>query len=452
MRRLGLRARLVLALVASALLAAGTATLLSNHGLPSRVEEAAEDRLAREATHLAGVAGAFYEEEGRWTPQHVEAVEHLAVASRLRARVVRSADPAPTVREREAAGRILAGGRPVGWVVVAPLGGRLLTPEEEHLRHSLDRLHLAAAAISVLGALAFGFLLAEGLSRPLRRIRSAADRIGAGDLEARVEPGGGPDLEALGGALNRLAETLRQEEELRKQSVADLAHELRTPVGALLSRIEAAQDGVLEPRANHDAMHAEALRLKQLLDDLARLADAEQPGLLIDTEPLDLAALAAEQAELWRPRLAESGLELAVELQPAEVDGDRLRLAQVLANLLSNACRYTERGGRVSLRVRAEGRLAVAEVADTGVGIAEDDLQHVFKRFWRAEKSRSRATGGTGIGLAIVRELVRAHGGTVEVESARGAGSTFRVSLPLLHATSRPPSRALHRSGGHSGR
>jgi two-component system sensor histidine kinase BaeS len=257
-----------------------------------------------------------------------------------------------------------------------------------------------------------------------------------------VELSGDSEMRAVGHALNRLAETLEHEEEIRKASVADLAHEVRTPVSALLSRIEAAQDGVLaDEAANLEAMHAETLRLARLLDDLARLAEAERPGLLIEKRALDLAEVGRREAGALGPLFATKGLAFATELEPVAVRGDADRLGQVVSNLLSNALRYTAPGGRVDLRVRREDGWAVLEVVDTGVGIAPEDLKHVFTRFWRGEKSRSRATGGAGIGLAIVHELMRAHDGRIDVESRPGTGSTFRVSLPALDT------RALHENG-----
>ena len=297
-------------------------------------------------------------------------------------------------------------------------------------------------AVGAAGALLLAFLLAETLSRPLRRIRDAAQRIEEGDLTARLELSGDSEMRAVGHALNRLAETLEHEEEIRKASVADLAHEVRTPVSALLSRIEAAQDGVLaDEAANLEAMHAETLRLARLLDDLARLAEAERPGLLIEKRALDLAEVGRREADALGPLFATKGVVFATELEPVAVRGDADRLGQVVSNLLSNALRYTAPGGRVDLRVRREDGWAVLEVADTGVGIAPEDLKHVFTRFWRGEKSRSRATGGSGIGLAIVHELVRAHDGRIDVESRPGTGSTFRVSLPTVDR------RGLHENG-----
>jgi two-component system sensor histidine kinase BaeS len=236
---------------------------------------------------------------------------------------------------------------------------------------------------------------------------------------------------ALGRALNRLAETLEHEEEIRKANAADLGHELRTPVNGLLSRIEAAQDGVLEGPENLEAMHDEALRLTRLLDDLARLADAERPGMLLEKHPVDLADVVRAVAASFEPQFKERGVRLVVETEPAVVLGDRGRLEQIATNLVANALRYTE-AGEVRLVVRQGPEDAVLEVSDTGVGIAPEDLRHIFTRFWRGDRSRSRATGGAGIGLSIVRELVRAHDGRVDVDSTPGQGSRFCVLLPAV--------------------
>jgi two-component system sensor histidine kinase BaeS len=237
-------------------------------------------------------------------------------------------------------------------------------------------------------------------------------------------------MRAVARALNSLAETLQQEEALRKESVADLAHELRTPVMGLLGRIEAAQDGVFsEQSANLEAMHEEALRLSRLLDDISSLADAQRPGMLLERAPVDLAAIAARQVAAVAGEFGKKGIGVVTELEPAVVDGDAGRLQQILTNLLSNALRYTD-GGVVTVRTFAEGESAVLEVEDTGIGIADGDLDHVFDRFWRSEKSRSRSTGGAGIGLAVVKGLTQAHGGGVQVTSTLGEGSRFRVTLP----------------------
>lgn len=445
---LGLRARLALALVAVAVLAVGLATLLANRGVHPRVSAAAEQRLDASAAHMAQVAAAVYADDRVWTESGTNRLGHLArlnglsvaVFSAAGARVSgRTALAARSPAAPRAEATVRSGGREVGRIVVTPLSGELLSSGEEHLQTSLNRLHLAAGGASVAAALLVAFLLAQTLSRPLRRIRVAAERIERGDLQARVTPGGDAEVSAVAHALNRLAETLEHEEEIRKETVADLAHELRTPVTGLLSRIEAAQDGVLADEAvNLERMHAEAIRLARLLEDLGELAEAERPGLLLDKRPLDLAAVMRQEAESFAPSLTERGISLTMDLEPTWVDGDAGRLGQIAANLLSNALRYTESRGEVRVSVREEDGLAVLEVTDSGIGIAPDDLKLIFNRFWRGERSRSRATGGAGIGLAIVRELVRAHDGRIEVDSVPGRGSRFRV---LLTAAGREASK-----------
>lgn len=449
MRPLGLRARLAVALIAVALLAVALAALIGNLGLTPRLDQAARARLTSSAAHVADIAAAAYSTTNSWTAAaenelgHVAALDDLHIALQLPGGQHIAVGPAPTGAVARAP--FVIDGQPVATVVVSAASGSLLTPEESHLAHSLDRLHLIAAGIAVLAALAAGLALAQTLTRPLRQIRAAAERLERGDLDARVEVGAEPEMAAVGRALNRLAETLGHEEQLRKESVADLAHELRTPVNGLLSRIEAAQDEVLPLEDNLDAMHGEAVRLTRLLDDLARLADAERPGLLLDKSPLDLATVARTVAQSFAPRFEAAGIAFTVSVEPAPVEGEFGRLEQIVANLISNALAYTEAGGQVTLTVARSDRDAIIEVADTGIGIAPDDLRHIFTRFWRADRSRSRATGGTGIGLAIVAELVRAHDGRIDVDSTPGHGSRFRVILPATRpspaASPTPPAR-----------
>ena len=450
--RLGLRARLAIALVSVAVLTVGLATLLANRGLDPLVEDAARARLQRSAEHMAEIAGAVYQDEGGWSPTARETLLHLSELDGLRI-TIRSGGASfgsDVTGAETASAPLLVDGGTIGTIEVAQEGSGLLTPEEAHLRHSLDRLHLVAGAVSVVAALLLAFFLAETLSRPLRRIRLAAQRIGQGELDARVEPIGDPEVRSVAQALNRLAETLEHEEEMRKQTVADLAHELRTPVNGLLARIEAAQDGVLTGADNLQAMHEEALRLTRLLDDLTRLTDAERPGLLLEKHAVDLGEVANAVGASFLPRFADAGVELSVDAGSVCVEGDGDRLEQVISNLLSNGLRYTATGGSVTLRVERVGNEAILEVADTGVGIPPDDLRHIFTRFWRGDRSRSPATGGTGIGLAIVRELVRAHDGRIDVDSTVGEGSRFRVILRAVDGASSAALRSSNLDGARS--
>ena len=437
-RRWGLRARLVVAFVTVAMLGAVVTTVYSSVSLTSHLAASARTRLQNSATHFGDVA-AVVSSDGAWSQQSIETLHHLAQIDFLAVslhdssgRLVFSHPPSGSVEPGAAASApVRIGARQIGELTVSRDDGRLFTAEETQLRQQLLRMNAAAGVTSAAIALAVALYLAVTLSRPLRRIRAGAEAMGAGNLDTRVPESGDEEIRAVAEALNGLAETLQQEEGLRKESVADLAHELRTPVMGLLARVEAAQDGVLaDEAANLAAMHDEALRLARLLDDLSALADAERPGLLLSLEQVDLAAIAEAQVGVFADSFAEKGIALSSDAEAAIVNGESKRLEQIVVNLLSNALRYTDAGGRASVVVRTAGDDAVLDVTDTGIGIPVEDLPYVFTRFWRGEKSRSRATGGAGIGLSIVKELVRAHGGRVSVESVSGGGSVFRVTIP----------------------
>jgi two-component system, OmpR family, sensor histidine kinase BaeS len=310
---------------------------------------------------------------------------------------------------------------------------QVLAEEDRFIDHRLTGVRTWGIGLALIVALASASLISVTLVRPLRRLTLASDRMQEGDLAARAELGGGAELAQLGSSFNRLAASLEREDELRRAAAADIAHELRTPVTGIVARIEAAQDGVMaDPQANLAAMHEEALRLARLIEDVSQLAEAEKPELLVSKARVDIAPVARQRAEAHADFFRAKGILFERDVRPVAVHADASRLEQIVDNLLSNALRYTDAGGRVLLRVGHRGAHAVIEVSDTGIGIAEDELPRVFDRFWRSDRSRSRATGGSGIGLAVVRELVEAHGGDVGVESALGRGTLFRVMLPAL--------------------
>jgi len=440
-KRVGLRGRLALALAAVALLAVALATVLADSGLNSRLDQSARERLRAAADHTAQLAAGLYEQQhGQWTAQTLAELDHLAGISGYRVAVY---DPAgrllggsvPRSPPALARAGVLAARRSAGSVVLTPLEGQVLSGEDRQLRGRLNTLHLLAALAALAAGVLAALLLAAPLARPLRQLTDAARRMERGDLAARVEPAGAPETATLGRALNRLAETLEHEEQIRRVAAADVAHELRTPLAGIVSRIEAAQDRVLaDEQGNLEAIHAEALRLAQLVDDLGKLAEAEQPGLTLEKRPVDLGELAAERVAVYQERLDGKGIELEQRIEQVHVQGDPRRLAQIIDNLLSNALRYTDTDGRVTVELSRSDGEALLEVTDTGIGIGGEDLPHVFERFWRGEQSRARKTGGAGIGLAIVRELVGAHGGRIDVHSKPGEGSRFTVSLPAAPA------------------
>ncbi len=305
-----------------------------------------------------------------------------------------------------------------------------LPPAEQQLRDALTRTTLIGIAIAVAVALLVGFVVVEGITRPLRRLTAAVRRLGAGDRSARANLAAPGELGELAAAVDRMAASLEREDELRRALTADVAHELRTPVTILAAQCEAIIDGVAEPSPEHVAsLYEEVLRLGRTIEDLESLAAAEAAGLRLERRPVDLGAVVRHTVELLSPHFEAAEIALAADAdQTAVVAGDERRLEQVVRNLLVNALKFTPGGGRVDVDVDTRNGDVRLTVADTGAGIPADELAHVFERFWRGRDAG--ATAGSGIGLAVVDELVRAHGGTVTAESEAGHGARFRVVLP----------------------
>ncbi|MDR7584663.1 MAG: ATP-binding protein [Armatimonadota bacterium] len=307
-------------------------------------------------------------------------------------------------------------------------------PEQRLLADVRRATWLAALAGAVLAAVV-GTVTARRITAPLRRLADAAGRIGAGDLTSTVPAAGDDELGELARTFNAMAADLRRAEEARRRLLADIAHELGTPLAVLQANVEGMLDGVVESSPERLAsLHAQIRVLTRLVRDLRDLSLAQQGQLPLDRRAMDLAALTREVVELSRPLAEEKGIALTVHAPGAlPVVADRDRIAQVLQNLLANALRYTEHGG-VTVAVQGDAAEGMVEVSDSGPGIPAEELPYVFERFYRVDRSRARATGGAGLGLTIVKTLVEAHGGRVWARSRPGQGSTFGFALPV-----RPP-------------
>ena len=301
----------------------------------------------------------------------------------------------------------------------------------------LDRVRqslLLAGLAAVLLALLLGFVISWRLTAPMRQLTHAAGVIAGGDLSERVPARGRDEIADLGRAFNQMAASLEAGETLRRNLMADVAHELRTPLTVIQGNLQAILDGVYPlDEAQVAGLYDETRLLTRLVDDLRELALAEAGQLRLEREPVDLVALAQGVTANFMSAAETAGVKLSAPGRDvaAQVVGDADRLGQVLRNLLSNALRHTPAGQQVAVRVEVTGSQVLLSVADTGTGIAAQDLPHVFDRFYRGNKSRGRRVGSAGLGLAIARQLVRAHGGEISVESAEGAGTTFTVRLPI---------------------
>jgi two-component system, OmpR family, sensor histidine kinase BaeS len=284
--------------------------------------------------------------------------------------------------------------------------------------------------------------IARVVSHPVRRLTEASRLLAGGRLNVRVPTSGRGELARLSQTFNAMAEALQRSEERQRRLVADVAHEMRTPLSNLRGYLEGLSDGVVEPsRELFVSLHEETMLQRRILDDLQVLALAEVGDLRYAKGPVDLADLVQVGATVHRAVAAEAGIALTVDVPgPVWVEADPDRLRQVLGNLLTNAVRYTDTGGHVLVRVRERGAEAVLTVRDTGVGMTPEDLLRVFDRFWRADPARQRATGGSGLGLTIAQRIVRDHDGYIEATSEPGDGTTFTVCLPLRPAAGADPS------------
>jgi two-component system sensor histidine kinase BaeS len=338
-------------------------------------------------------------------------------------------------------------GRLVGTALVQ-LPQPTALPAAMAFRAQVIRLLLGGGAVGALGSLALGLILARRATRPVRQVTGAARALATGDRAVRLDASRADEFGELSRAFNNMADAVQSQEQLRKSFAAEVAHELRTPLTILRSEVEGLQVGVLAPTAEAlGSLEEEVGRMTRLVADLQVLSAADAAGFSLDRAPTDLQALAKETAEQFAGLFAGAEILLETHLGPVTALVDRGRITQVLANLLSNALKFTPARGQVRLELWDDGDQAVLQVSDSGPGIAAEELPHVFDRFWRG--SRGRASG-TGIGLTVVRELVAAHDGTVQVASQPGQGASFTVRLPVqptppdnrFHiASSPPPSR-----------
>ncbi|HJX37273.1 MAG TPA: ATP-binding protein [Anaerolineae bacterium] len=324
-------------------------------------------------------------------------------------------------------------GQEVGYLLPGTAVTLLREPEEaflQRLRQTIVPVGVAACAVAIL----LGLLLTWQLTDPLRKLKAAAQGIAGGDLSQRVDIRSKDEIGELGRTFNQMAENLARAEKLRRNMVADIAHELRNPLTVMRGNLEAILDGVFEPTdENVASIHQQAIFLSRLVDDLQELALADAGQLRIEREPVDLAAVIERTATESGPRAQREGISVAVDV-PSDLpvlSADPQRISQVLGNLLDNAIRHSQEGGSVTIRASRKEDAVQVDVVDEGTGLSPEELSLVFERFYRGDKARARATGGAGLGLAIVKQLVEAHGGRVWAESTEGQGATFSFTLPI---------------------
>ena len=304
----------------------------------------------------------------------------------------------------------------------------------ENLRTIQLRI-LAWLVVVTLAVLVINAFILRTITRPIGALNQGIARMAEGDLSTTVEVRGNNEFADLAKAFNSMADRLKQLDESRSLFVSNASHELKTPLSTMKILIETLlyQDP-LDPEMTKDFLkdaNSEIDRLNRIISDLLTLVKMDD-GMTLNPVELDISNLVQEQARRLAPLARENGIELECSFkEPLTVNGDQIKLQQVIYNVIDNAIKYTGRGGEVNCTIARSGRNAVIKIADTGIGIPPEHLPHIFERFYRVDKARSRETGGTGLGLSIVKQTITLHNGRITADSTPGKGTTFTIELPL---------------------
>lgn len=322
----------------------------------------------------------------------------------------------------------------VGSLDIGYYGPYFYTEADVQFLSTLNQLLLAAALISMLVSVILGVVMARQLTSPITGVIATAQKIAGGKYVARISTKSNTrEIVELTTSINSLAESLGQQEILRKQLTSDVAHELRTPLSIVQSHLEAMIDGTwLADQARLESLHTEVVRISRLVGDMEKLTKLDQKDLALNLERFDLAALLQRVISNFQNQFDSKQVRLTFAAEPEYIVADANKLSQVFINLLDNALKHTSSGGEVHIEIQSIGNEISVLVSDNGIGISEADLPNIFERFYRTDKSRTRSTGGSGIGLTIAKSIVEAHHGSITVQSTLGQGSQFTLKIPRV--------------------
>ncbi len=438
-----LRLRLLLISIIVVLIATGVTAFVASRRTTGEFERYVEQRVPVDGRRLAYLIGRVYTVNGGWESVQSE-VEQISANRGDRIIVVNGNGIVVADSDKAAIGKppdrrwpppvagLFGADGPLGELYVFPKRGPN-DPDRAFLS-AVNRSVLFGALIAGLAAVAFTLATSSRILKPVERLTDAARRMERGDLSVQVDIDSEDEIGQLAHAFNSMAGSLAQQETLRRNLVSDVAHELRTPLTNLRGYLEASRDGLIIPDAALvNNLYEETMLLQRLVLDLQDLAQVDAGQLTLLSTPTDLGGLLEQAATMFQVQAQEKGVTVVADA-PGDlpvVTVDPERIAQVLRNLVSNAIAHTPAGGAVTLSAHADAHEVTVAVSDTGEGISPEHLPHVFDRFYRVDPSRTRQTGGAGLGLAIVRQLVLAHGGSVAVESKPGEGSVFTFTLPV---------------------
>lgn len=333
-------------------------------------------------------------------------------------------------------------GKPIGKLILSCKDPSVfLGTGESRMYADTSPVMFRVAVASFVMALALGYFAAAPIARPVRKLTEASERLRGGDMAARSGVDGEDELGLLGSTFDSMASALQSEMAREHSLTSDVAHELRTPIMGMLATLEAMEDGVLPcDRERVGTVSEEARRLSRLVDAMLHLSRIENGKIAVHAEETDVCRMVERLVSMHELSFEDAGIGLSYEDRcggdaTAEIDPDLIR--EAVTNLMSNALRYTDAGGSVVCAVSSTDDTVTVSVADTGIGMTPEESGHVFQRFWRADESRTQATGGLGVGLALTKEIVDRHSGHIGVESEKGVGSTFSITLPRAYAGDR---------------
>lgn len=324
-------------------------------------------------------------------------------------------------------------GKNIGHMDIEYYGPFFLSQSDSEFIKSLNYIFIVIGIISFIIAIFIGSMLSKNISDPISKMMRAVKHIANGQYGYRFDKDSEiKELYELQNSINLMADSIEKQENLRKQLTADMAHELRTPLTSVSTHIEAMMTGLWEPSKERlESCYEEVNRITALVKDLEKLANVENGCYKLQKVQFDMFELLKRVSSNFEYKIRDKKIEFELIGEKLIIEADQDRIFQVITNLLSNAIKYTNEEDKIVIKLYKESKYLVCEIIDTGIGIPQEEIPYIFERFYRADKSRNRKTGGAGIGLAIAKSIVQAHEGSIEVNSELGKGSSFKVILPL---------------------
>ncbi len=459
--KFSLRTKLSLSYVSIVLFSVLLISVITNLLLDKHFKDYITENQERKNKEIVFQVSQLYETGGKW---HTEAIENICVNALKQGMIIKVVDSSDKIiwdaRNHDNAqcermlahiaenmssrypnweGKYVENVYPVtsklskvGKVVIGHYGPYYFNDSDLEFINAINRLLIVVGLFSLVLSFLLGSVMARRLSMPISRVITTAHMISKGYFDDRItEPSSTKEIAQLTETINNLAETLENQEALRKRLTADVAHELRTPLATLQSHMEAMIDGIWEPDTERlKSCHEEIMRINRLVGDLEKLAKYEGENLILTKTTFDISELIRHIIRNFESDFAGKNIDVEFIGEKEIVNADKDKISQVIINLLSNALKYTQQGGVVQVIVKGDDSATEITVKDTGSGIPPEDLPHIFERFYRADKSRNRLTGGAGIGLTIAKAIIDAHKGKIQVRSKVDEGTEFIISLP----------------------